>query len=254
MSSKIDKLWKDSWFQQQNPITKLLYIYLLESSDLSIVGAFSPNPNIICLELDITIDQLRESTQVLVAKKWLWVKSIEGVLYFVVPQHFKSVPKSTNSLERIQKALSVLPDELVDVLRGLGIDTESKVRTFVKPTAQEVTEYALSQGYLINGKEFVDYYDGTTSLVGKTGIWVDGRGTEVRDWKAKLRKIWCKEEKKIKSCPDAPKGYETFHVFENGVMVTPDGWRNGQPFSKSLTSDIILKREYGREINNSTNS
>ncbi len=250
MSTKLSKLWKDGWFKNQSPITKLLYIYLLENPDLNIVGVFSPNTEIICLELNITMDQLRESSQVLVVKKWLLVKSIEGVLYFVVPQHFQSVPKSSSSLERVQKALILLPDELVELLSGLGINTESKTRKFEKPTAQEVTEFALSIGHLITGSEFIDYYDRQSENHGKKGIWVDGRGKEVRDWKSKLRKIWCKDENKIKSCPDAPKGYETFHVFENGVMVTPDGWRSGKPFSKSLTSDIILKREYERTIGN----
>ena len=32
---------------------------------------------------------------------------------------------------------------------------------------------------------------------GKKGVWVDGRGKQVNDWKGKLRKVWFKDERKI---------------------------------------------------------
>lgn len=246
--SKISKLWTDSWFQMQSPITKLLYIYLLNHPSLNMVGVVNLNPNVICLELNISMEELKESMKELRGKKLIHIKAISNILYFIVPKHFQSVPKSQASLEKLSKTLNTLPTELVGYLSSLGINTESKVRSFSKPTSQEVTEYALSQGYLINGEEFVNYYDNQTVQYGKKGCWVDARGTEVRDWKAKLRRIWCKDEKKIKTFDEAPEGFKAFYVIEKGVLVTPDGWKGGKPFSKSLTSDIILKREYERRI------
>ena len=248
MSSRVSKLFRNAWFQKQSMVTKLLYIYLTENSNLNTVGVFVPNIQVICIELGISLEELRESVCVLIAKKLLYVQQIEGTTYFIVPSHFQSLPKSTSSIEKVNKALSTLPTDLVDLLKTLGINTDSKVRVFKKPTEQEVSEYSLSLGHLIDGKEFIRYYDETSDRYGKSTIWVDGRGTEVKDWKAKLKKIWCKDENKIKTFDDAPEGFKSFYVLEKGVIVTPDGWRNGKPYSKNLTSDILIKREYERRI------
>lgn len=158
------------------------------------------------------------------------------------------MPKSQASLQKLTKVLATLPTELVDFLGSLGIDTNTKVKAFKKPSAEEVSEYSLTLGHLINGQDFVKYYQETSERFGKKDTWVDARGSEVRDWKRKLQRVWCKAENKLLEHKDAPEGYKNFFVIEKGVVVQADGWRNGKPFSKSLTSDILLKKEYERRL------
>jgi hypothetical protein len=250
MAVKISKLFGDTWFQAQSPITKLLYIYLISNPNLNTVGVLSPNLQVVGLETGFTLDELREATKVLVQKKYLYVEKFDDVVYFIIPSHFSSIPKSESSVMKVQKVLQSLPEGLVTFLKSVGITINSKVREFVKPTPEQVTEYCLSLGYVINGKDFVSYYEGQSDRYGKKGIWVDTRGTQVRDWKAKARRVWCKEENKLKVFKDAPKGFETFFVLgDSDEVQQPDGWRNGKPFHKSIGIDIALKKEYGRTIN-----
>jgi len=49
-----------------------------------------------------------------------------------------------------------------------------------KPTAQEVTDYALSMGFKLDGQQFCDYYESKGWLVGRSPMKV---------WKAAVR-IW----------------------------------------------------------------
>ena len=246
MSVNIGKLWKDVWFQKQTNQTKLLYLYLVTHPNLNTVGVLSLNLEVASIELGLTVAEMSFNASKLVKQKLIYVKSYDEIIYFIIPAHFNTIPKSESSVSKVDKVLKSLPEQLVAFLETVGITLNSKVREFIRPTEQEVVEYALSVGHLISGDTFIKYYDDQAARYGKRDIWVDGRGTQVRDWKAKLRKIWCKDENKIKSCPDAPKGYESFHVIENGVLVVPDGWKNGKPFSKNFTSDIILKRAYGK--------
>lgn len=248
MPVKISKLWKDVWFQNQSEITKLLYIYLSTSPDLNSVGVFSPNLEVVCLEVGCQMDDLRQATKKLVDKKYIYVKKFEDTVYFVVPAHFSSVPKSESSVARVQKALSTLPKGLVSFLGSIGITTNSKVKTLIKPTAKEVTEYCISHGHLIKGEDFVNFYEEQSERYGKKGVWVDSRGTQVRDWKAKARRNWFKDENKIKVFKDAPKGFEVFYILVDDKPITPDGWRNGKPWSKSVAVDIELKKEYKKMI------
>lgn len=251
MSVKIDKLWKDSWFQSQEATTKLLYLYLITNPNLNTVGVFSPNIEVACIEINCSIEQFRQGSTKLIEKKLLYVKKYNSTIYFILPAHFSAIPKSESSVSRVNKILQGLPEELVSFLESIGISVNSKVVEFKRPTSEEVAEYAMSLGHLISGDEFIKYYDEQSNRYGKKDVWVDGRGTQVRDWKAKLRKIWFKDDNKLKVVDGAPKGFETFFIVDKGVILTPDGWRNGKPWSKSLPTDITLKREYERRVANS---
>lgn len=248
MSVNLGRLWKDVWFQNQSQQTKLLYIYLVTNPNLNTVGVLPINLEVASIELGLTRDQIASSTLELRNKKLVHVKSYDDIIYFIMPAHFNTIPKSESSVTKVDKILRTLPKELVEFLKTVGITLESKIRTFVKPTQQEVVEHGLSLGYIVSGEQFIEYYEYQSDRHGKKGVWVDGRGNQVKDWKSKLRNVWCKDENKIKTFSDAPVGYESFHLFDNGVIVTPDGWKNGKPWSKNFTSDIILKREYEKSI------
>jgi hypothetical protein len=198
------------------------------------------------------MDVLRSCTKVLQENKKVYVKDFNGVVYFILPEHFNSIPKSESTVSKVNKELKSLPEALVSFLDSIGVSVNSKVKEFKKPEPEEIKAYGLSLGHLINPETFINYYEEQSVRYGKNGKWVDGRGTEVRDWKAKLRKVWLKDENKIKTYPDAPKGFEAFYVLHEGSIMIPDGWKNGSPWSKSLTSDIILKREYGKVVKSGT--
>ena len=54
----------------------------------------------------------------------------------------------------------------------------TRAAAFVPPTPDEVTEYARSVGYLLDGASFVDFYESKGWMVGKS---------RMRDWKAAVR-------------------------------------------------------------------
>lgn len=246
MSVKIGKLWKKSQFKNLDRLSKLLYIYLATHPDLNTVGVCSPDLEVTSIEIGCNIQELRTATKELVNSNFVHVKQMEGVIYFIVPQHFNTIPKSNSSVLKIKKDLEPLPKALVKFLEKKQIKVESKVREFKKPTPKEVAEYGLSKGYIVDGQKFVDFYEDSTRRYGVKNGWVDSRNKQVRDWKSKLRGVWFKDENKIKSLPDAPKGFENFYAIHEGVPIFPDKWKNGKPFSKSLVIKKQLQEEYER--------
>ena len=249
MSVKIAKLFKDSTFVRLPKDAKLLYIYLATHPDLSVVGVFSPNIEVCKIESGLIANSFKHYSKILVQQGFIHVKKYNDTVYFIVPAHFNNIPKSTTTVTRVNKALNELPVELVEYLATIGITINSKIREFVKPTAQEVTNYGIEQGHKIDGEAFISYYEEQADIYGKKNIWVDSRGTEVRDWKAKLRRIWCKDDNLIKVIDGAPKGFEDFYVVsKDGKNIYPDKWtKEGLPWSKNVGSDILLKREFKRQ-------
>ena len=246
MAVKLDKTFRDVKFRGLSKNSKLLYFYLVTHKDLSIVGTLILDLEIFLIQSTLTLEELRSSSRELIDNNYLCTKMFGETVYFIIPEHFNTIPKSEATINKVNRVLKDLPEELVRFLDSKGINTTSKIKKFVKPTAKEVTEHGLSLGYLIDGEEFIRSYEEYSDRYGKKDIWVDSRGTQVRDWKAKLRKIWCKEERKLKKFDDAPKGFETFYIFVEGKITSPDGWRGGKPFSKSLPIDIELKKHYER--------
>lgn len=241
MAVKIAKLFKDYKFQELSQTARLLYIYLTTNPNLSTVGVFSPDIRVVALEVGITKEELRKATSELIDAGYIYVKKFDELIYFIVPAHFGTIPSSDATARRVTKLLSQLPDDFVKFLESINITPHIKVVEFNKPTAEEVTQYAMSIGFKIDGKAFVEYYD---EVSGGKDYWVDGRNKRIKDWKSKLKKVWCKPDRELKKMFDAPKGYEYFHVMKDDVAYYPDGWRNGKPWSKSLTIDILLKLEY----------
>ena len=244
MGIKVSKLWSDTKFQNLTDRSKLLYLYLSTNANINIVGVFSPNIKTIGVELNCSIDQVRESCKQLIDCGYIHVRKYHDDVFFIVPDHFNTVPKSEASVLKIQKVLKNLPEGIVSYLEKIGISTTSKVRVFTEPSPEEVTKYALSLGYTVNGKSFCDYYKQQADKFGRNGVWLDGRGKVVNDWRGKLRKVWCKDINKLSATKGAPKGFEFFYVMKDGKSIQPDGWRGGKPFSKDFLSDIILKKEY----------
>lgn len=244
MGVKVGKLWGDSKFNSLDKHTKLLYIYLVTNPNLNTVGVFLPNIPVLCTEFGVTLGEFRGLCQNLVDVGFLYAEKVGDIVYFILPKHFNTIPKSESSVLKIQKDLTELPSKVVSKLKSLGITIKSKVKNFEVPTVQEVNDYAISQGYLVQGEDFVNYYNEQSQRYGKKGIWVDSRGKQVRDWKGKLRNIWFKDENKLKQLDGAPKGFEFFHVKIDGKIYFPDSWKDGKPKSRSFAVQMELDKEY----------
>lgn len=243
MAVKLDKLFRNINFRKLSKESKILYFYLVTHKDLSIIGTLVLDIEVFLIQCGLSDEEFRSSTKELIENSFIKVKKVNNIVYFIVPDHFNTIPKSEASVNKVNKLIKSLPKELVNFLDIIGINSNSKVKTFTKPTPEEVSNYALSHDYLIDGEEFVSYYDQMAENFGKPH-WVDSRGTQVRDWKAKMRRIWFKPEKKLKVFTNAPEGFEKFYIKSDSGFVCPDGWRGGRPFSKDIVVDMKLKKEY----------
>lgn len=245
MAVKIKTLWGSDKFNKLKSNAKLLYLYLLTNPQLNKLGVITLNKTKFCTDLSFYIEDLRDATERLVTHKYIEVKKFDDRVYFIVKRIFSPNIKSQAVILELQDILSEYPDELVRYLESIGIVLERRITIFKVPTVEEVAEYSMSLGYNVNAKYFIEYYN-NSSLDRKDGKWQDGRGKIIHDWKAKLRRVWCKDENKIKSIKGAPKGYETFHIIVDGKVIYPDSWKGGKPFSKSLAIDIKLKEAYDK--------
>lgn len=244
MSVKVGKLWTNSKFSSLSINSKLFYIYLSTTPDINSVGVCCVDIRVVSIQLGLSIDLLRKSMLELVDNNFILCDKVEGLLYFTVLAHFNTLPKSDTTVMQVTKDLKALPKQLVKKLSAYGISTDRKAIIFKEPSAEEVSDYAFSQGYIIDGQEVVDFYRRHASMRGKQGVWLDSRGKQVKDWRSKLRMVWFTDDKKLKSVDGAPKGFEHFHIYIDGKMVFPESWKNGQPFSKNIAVNKQLKEEY----------
>lgn len=107
--------------------------------------------------------------------------------------------------------------------------------SFTPPTPDEVAAHALSKGHVVNGHTFVDYY--------ASNDWYNKNNKKVRNWKATLERVWCREENKLELVDGAPKGFEYFHItLDNGDRISPESWKNDKPtHSNFLYAELLIE-------------
>ena len=246
MSVKISKLWNDTKFQNLTNDSKLLYIYLATNPNIMSVGVINLNIDLATLQLNSNIDIIRGSTKELVESGYIKVYKYDNCLYFVVIDHFNTLPKADSTVAKINRELKTLPDNLVKNLDSLGIKTNRKVVDFEIPSEEDILDFAASKGYIVDAKQFSQFYLDQGKKFGKEGQWVDSKGKQVKDWRAKLRLVWFRDENKLKEVKGAPKGFEFFHITFDGKSAYPDYWKDGKPFSKNFVVTKELQKEYER--------
>lgn len=242
MGIVVSKLWGNNKFKSLTNNSKLLYLYLVTNTSISYVGVVANEPEDISKNLSLTLDQLRDSMTELVDSNYIYVVKAEGHIYWIVPSHFSTVGNSDSMIEKIKSDMKSLPEKVVQKLESIGISSDKKRKKFDKPTVEEIEMYAMTQGYLIEGKTFYDFYQNNPKS--NEHLWYDGRGKLVMDWKAKLRKVWFKDDRKLKLVAGAPKGFEYFHLKEGSSLIFPDGWKEGKPFSKDFLLNKKLQKEF----------
>lgn len=242
----IRKLWNNGAFQKLSKDSKLLYVYLTNNPSLNTVGVVCLNPEMASKTISMDLDSFREATQELVNEKYIYVKAYDGLIYFIIPSHFSTLPSNGGTVEKIKSDMAGMPDELQDYLESIGISAGKKYKTFVKPLPEEIEAYCLSQGHFVDGNEVYDYYERVSKDRKKTEIWVDKNGNQIRDWKMKLKNVWCKPTNKLQKRDKAPKGFEYFFVSLDGKLYFPDTWKDGQPKSEDFTVNRALQSKFNK--------
>lgn len=246
MAVKVSKLWGNNKFNNLTKNSKLFYIYLVTNPSINSVGVLSLNMTVVEAQLNIDIKQIRVSTKELISNGYLYVKQFNKIVYFIVPAHFNTLAKSDSTILKITNDLESLPEGLRDFLDSININIKGKVRKFIKPSKNEVLDYAVQNGYMINADDFINFYQNEADKRGRSDVWINSRGKVVRDWKATLRNVWFKDENKLKKCKGAPKGFEYFYVEIKGKNYSPDFWKDGLPQSKDFLISKELKKKYER--------
>lgn len=186
------------------------------------------------------IEEYKQSTKELNNGGWIkWIDEVECFDTFVIKEHFLSLSKSKLNIRKaVEEGRSSIWRE--DLLKIYTKDDFVPPTGFTPPTPKQVTDYALSLGYVVNGKEFVDYYG--------SNDWYNKNNKKVRSWKLTLEKVWCREENKLTLVTDAPEGYEYFHITtDKGERISPEGWKKGKPTHSNFLYAEALKNSYNEK-------
>ncbi len=180
-----------------------------------------------CVDLSTDIVRLHQSLSNLAKKGFLWAEVLPSedsdIITVVVKDHYKQMAKSKANIRKAITEGKEASPTLKAVFRTFFSPSDFIGKdSFKAPTPKEVADYALSEGYLINGKTFVDYYS--------ENDWFDKNNKKVRNWKAKLLRVWCREDDKLVKNEDAPYGWEYFFIeMAQGERVAPESWKDGIP-------------------------
>lgn len=245
MPVPVGRIWGNAKFSRLTPTAKLLYIYLVTTPTISTVGVVSLDPNMVAATLGVDMDTFREATKELIDASYIYVQKHSGVIYYIIPEHFSTLPKTHALTPKLIADLRPLPVRLRDFLKEIGIDPQLKEIKYQKPSLDEIRDYALSLGHNVNPSEFYDFYEDSSTSMGITDYWVDSRGMAVKNWRMKLKNVWCKDSNKISIAKGAPKGFETFSVVDNvGMQHYPERWEGGRPKHR----DFIINKQMNREF------
>lgn len=251
MSAHILKLWKLPKFKTISINSKLLFIYLISNPYLNLIGVYNLEFEFICLHTGLNEEELKNSIEELTLSNLIIVKEYNNLNYFIIPFCFDNIYDKQKSNDKIKSNLNSLPKELVDYLDSININDKLKIKNYKLPDPIEVTEFALSLGYSINGKTFIDFYKKQGEIKGFKDVLLDSKGSVVKNWKMKLTKVWCKKDNTIILPDNAPKGYEYLHIIVNNTVYVPDNWVNGYPKSKDFLITKELCKEYERRAKSS---
>lgn len=243
LTTYLSKVKKKVNFKVLSNEEKLLTYTIITDPHLSIVGVILLEPEVYCSQLSWSKETLRNSLNRLRELNIFGVIVSGRNVFICLPDYATKSPKADSTILKYEEALSQYPDS---VRKFLSITLERKARFFKKPTPLEVNTYAIEQGYLIDGREFINYYNNISKDMGVVDKWFDKRGREIKDWKAKLRNVWLKPNQKIKIPDGAPEGFKFFFVEHKGKIVIPDFWKDGLPKSKQFYLNDILRDEYKR--------
>lgn len=238
---KVGKLWGDAKFASLSSFSKLIYCYLISQPNITTLGILELHIERVNLDLQLDIVD--------------WLKEIKnkGYINYYYPDdlqtavvlvlgHYPSLAKSKanmrKGLEEGQGSKGKIKEMLLEVFTPADFKNDS----FVPPTPSEVSEYALTLGFLVNGKTFCDWYG--------ENDWYDRNNKLVRNWKSKVSKVWCRDDNKLETADGAPKGFEYFYVeIEEGHRIYPQSWVKGLPSHNNHIYTQYLIDEFNEQTN-----
>lgn len=236
---KVGKLWGDAKFASLSPNSKLLYCYLLSQPNITTLGVLVLDLERVNIDLKIgSIDELQYPFSELDANGYIeYFMSSDKVVTAIVVDHYHSLAKSKANIRKGLDEGKASKGKIKEILLDLFTVADFQNDSFVPPTPQEVSDYALSLGFLVNGKNFVEYYGDND--------WYDKNNKLVRNWKSKVSKVWCRDTNKLETADGAPKGFEYFFTeIEDGHRVYPQSWVNGLPSHSNHIYAQYLIDEY----------
>ena len=235
---KIGKLWGDARFDSLSPNSKLLYCYLFSQPNISTLGLIVIDKNKILL--DTKLKSIDKPLGELLKGGYVKVHTTGDILSVVVIGHWKSLAKSKANIRKaLEEGASANPT-IKAIYRSIYSKEDFEAKGFKEPTPKEVADYALSEGYLVNGKGFCEYYGNNN--------WYDKNNKLVRNWKAKVRNVWCRDENRLESADGAPKGFEYFFVeLESGDRISPSSWKDGLPQHGNFVYAQYLINEFNEK-------
>ena len=239
---KIDKLWGDAVFSGILPNTKLLYIYLCTQPAVSTLGVIKISSERVQVDLKLSYSDISNSILSLETHGFVTeVKGFLGYVTLIIPRHFKSLSKSKLNTRRAiddytQCSTDTLLKSAIDEIYSLD---DFKEKEITPPTPLEVSDYAMSKGYIVNGNTFCNYYGDND--------WYNKNNKKVRNWKATLDRVWCKDSNKLIFVKGAPKGFEYFYIeTDSGERVFPESWDNGYPSHSNFLYTELLNNEFSK--------
>lgn len=196
--------WEDDFFHALDDKGKLAWLFLLDKCDRS--GIWKVNLKLMefFIGCQAKINWFAGRVVELSPEKWFIPKFIKfqyGELSRSCPAHKHVIGKLEK--EGISIPISYPSDTLTlpyryptidskyinnnNINNNLSINNKSKEigdvgereqKNFVKPTAEDVSTYAKSIQFILDGESFIDYYDSKGWLIGKTPM---------KNWKAAVR-------------------------------------------------------------------
>lgn len=242
---KVDKVWNDNSFLNLNSQAKLLYLYLVTHPSQSELGVLQLNPKLTSAQLNYSDGEFREASKDLRnAGKLTLIKSNDDI-YFIVNDYYTKSAKSHALITRLNSKIEAFPDEVQEYLKG-SLNINLEVKKFKLPTIEDVENYAKEKGFNVNGATFIEYYTSMADTLGREGFY-DKNGRKVVDWKAKMRKVWFRDDNKLKVLEGTPKGYETFSITINNKTIYPTAWVEGLPRHTNFAITKQLQSEYEKQ-------
>lgn len=237
---KVGKLWGDARFASLSPNSKLLYCYLISQPNITTLGVLVLDINRITLDLKLEAGAIKYCLVELLQKGYVQMITKGDELTIIIMSHYHSLAKSKANIRKAIDEGKSTQGDLLSIFRKIYKPEDFTNDSFSPPTPKEVMEYGLSLGYEVNGKAFVDYYSDND--------WYDKNNKLVRNWKAKVSKVWCREENRLETAKGAPKGFEYFFVdLEEGVRIFPESWKNGLPSHSNFIYAEYLINEFNEQ-------
>jgi len=234
-------LWRRVKFKKLSPLEKLLYIYLATQDSITVLGKVEVERKDIkgltgCPSFSIIKDLLKKLRD----EDYIYFYFSSKILTVIIRDHWHTLARSKRNIQKGVKEGREAQGKLRSLYLKLYTkeDFETKYE-FIPPTPEQVTEYALKKGYIVDGKTFIEHY--------ASNDWYNIRGKKVRNWKATCDKVWCREENALKIHKNAPEGFEYFYITtEEGERIYPEDWKDGEPTHSEFLYGVLLKEKFNQ--------